>query len=184
MLDEDIDKAVPIAQAALDRFDPQFQAHLIAGFRRKLGLATENEEDVALIKGLLDAMQAGEADFTLVFRRLSEEAGQDSAEACRSLFKDPAAFDAWEARWHQRLQRETASAKARQDAMLRVNPLYIPRNHQVEAAIEAAVERDDFVPFEALVAVLARPFEAQPGREDYERPPAVHERVLATFCGT
>ncbi|MCA0418305.1 MAG: YdiU family protein [Proteobacteria bacterium] len=184
LLDDDIDKAVPIAQGALDRFDPQFQVHLIAGFRRKLGFATEEEADVALIKGLLDAMQAGEADFTLVFRRLSEEAGQDRAESCRSLFKDPAAFDAWEGLWRQRLQREPASAEARRDAMLRINPLYIPRNHQVEAVIEAAVEQGDFAPFEALVGVLARPFEAQPGHEDYERPPAAHERVLATFCGT
>ncbi|WP_306228366.1 protein adenylyltransferase SelO [Bosea beijingensis] len=184
LLDENIDKAVPIAQGALDRFDPQFQAHLIAGFRRKLGLAAEEAEDVELIKSLLDAMQAGEADFTLVFRRLSEAAGQDSAETCRDLFKDPAAFDAWEGRWRERLQREPASADARQDAMLRINPLYIPRNHQVEAVIEAAVERDDFAPFETLIEVLARPFEAQQNREDYERPPAVHERVLATFCGT
>jgi uncharacterized protein YdiU (UPF0061 family) len=184
LLDDDIDKAVPIAQGALDRFDPQFQAHLIAGFRRKLGLATEEAEDVALIKGLLDAMQDGEADFTLVFRGLSEAAGQDRAEGCRNLFKDPAAFDAWETRWHERLQREPASTDARRDSMLRVNPLYIPRNHQVEAMIEAAVERDDFTPFEALVSVLARPFEAQPDREEFERPPAVHERVLATFCGT
>jgi uncharacterized protein YdiU (UPF0061 family) len=184
LLADDIDKAVPIAQGALDRFDPQFQAHLIAGFRRKLGLATEEEADVALIKGLLDAMQAGEADFTLVFRRLSEEAGQDRAESCRNLFKDPAAFDAWEGLWRQRLQREPASAEARRDAMLRINPLYIPRNHHIEAVIEAAVEQGDFAPFEALVGVLAKPFEAQPGREDYERPPAVHERVLATFCGT
>jgi uncharacterized protein YdiU (UPF0061 family) len=184
LLDTDIDKAVPIAQAALDRFDPQFQAHLIAGFRRKLGLVTEEAEDIALIKGLLDAMQDGEADFTLVFRRLSEAAGQDSAEACRSLFKDPAAFDAWEVRWRQRLLSESASAEARRNAMLRVNPLYIPRNHQVEAVIQAAVEHADFAPFETLIGVLARPFDAQPGQEGYERPPALHERVLATFCGT
>jgi uncharacterized protein YdiU (UPF0061 family) len=184
LLDNDIDKAVPIAQAALGPFDPQFQAHLIAGFRRKLGLATEEAEDVTLIKTLLDAMQGGEADFTLVFRRLSEEAGQDSADSCRSLFRNPAAFDEWEGRWRQRLLREPASAEARRDAMLRVNPLYIPRNHQIEAVIQAAIEHDDFAPFEALLGVLARPFEAQPGQEDYERPPEVHERVLATFCGT
>ena len=142
-------------------------------------------EDVELIKALLDTMQRGEADFTLVFRRLSEAAGQaDGAEACRGLFADPAAFDAWESRWRQRLSREPASAEARRDAMLRANPLFIPRNHLVEAAIEAAVERDDFTPFEALLDVLARPFDLQPGREDYTRPPAAHERVLATFCGT
>ena len=68
--------------------------------------------------------------------------------------------------------------------MLRANPLFIPRNHLVEAAIEAAVERDDLGPFETLLGVLANPFEDQPGREDHSRPPAAHERVLATFCGT
>lgn len=184
LLDDDLDKAVPIAQAALDQFDPQFQAHLIAGFRRKLGLATEEPEDVALINGLFETMQHGEADFTLVFRRLGEEAGEGNADACRSLFNDPAAFDIWETRWRQRLARETVSAAARRDAMLQVNPLFIPRNHLVEAAIEAAVERNDFAPFELLLEVLARPFDAQPGREDHARPPAMHERVLATFCGT
>lgn len=184
LLDDDVDKAVPIAQAALDRFDPQFQAHLIAGFRRKLGLATEEAEDVDLIRTLLDTMQQGEADFTLVFRRLSEEVAEDGADACRSLFSDPAAFDAWKGRWRQRLSREPAAIEARGEAMLQANPLFIPRNHLIEAAIEAAVERDDLGPFETLLAVLARPFEAQPGREDHARSPEMHERVLATFCGT
>jgi uncharacterized protein YdiU (UPF0061 family) len=185
LLADDQDKAVSIAQDALGRFNPQYQAELVAGFRRKLGLATEEAEDVELIKVLLDTMQRGEADFTLVFRRLSEAAGQaDGAGACRSLFADPAEFDSWESRWRQRQSREPGSAEARQDAMLQANPLYIPRNHLVEAAIEAAVERDNFAPFEALLGVLARPFDLQPGREDYTRPPAAHERVLATFCGT
>ena len=185
LLAEDQDKAVAIAQEAIDRFDPQFQAHLIAGFRRKLGLASEEAEDVELIKELLGTMQQGEADFTLVFRRLSEAAGSaNNSDACRSLFGSPSAFDVWEERWRQRLLREAEPPKARQDAMLRANPLFIARNHQVEAVIEAAVERNDLAPFETLLEVLARPFDAQPGREDYARPPALHERVLATFCGT
>lgn len=185
LMADDADEAVSIAQEALGRFDPQFQANLVAGFRRKLGLASEEAEDVELIKGLLETMQRGEADFTLVFRRLSEAAGQaDGAEACRSLFADPTAFDAWESRWRERLLREPASAQVRQETMLRANPLFIPRNHLVEAAIEAAVEREDLGPFETLLGVLANPFEDQPGREDHARPPAVHERVLATFCGT
>ena len=68
--------------------------------------------------------------------------------------------------------------------MRRVNPLFIPRNHRVEAVIEAAVERQDFAPFEELHAVLSSPYDRQPGREHYALPPAAHERVLATFCGT
>ena len=68
--------------------------------------------------------------------------------------------------------------------MRSVNPAYIPRNHQVEAIIRAAVEQEDFAPFERLMAVLAAPFDDQPGNERYAAPPLEHERVRATFCGT
>ncbi|MBS0561241.1 MAG: hypothetical protein JSR21_14435 [Proteobacteria bacterium] len=64
------------------------------------------------------------------------------------------------------------------------NPVYIPRNHLVEAAIEAAVSREDFAPFERLVDVLARPFEERAGLEVYATPPTPEERVTQTFCGT
>ena len=65
-----------------------------------------------------------------------------------------------------------------------VNPAYIPRNHQVEAMIVAAVERNDFEPFEEMLKLLSNPFEDQPGFERYAAPPQLHERVTATFCGT
>ena len=64
------------------------------------------------------------------------------------------------------------------------NPAFIPRNHLVEAAIRAAEDHDDFRPFEALMAVLARPYEDQPENTQYGAPPKPEERVLATFCGT
>ena len=102
----------------------------------------------------------------------------------RSLFTDPAAFDEWAARWRQRLEEEQSDPAARRAAMLAANPAFIPRNHRVEAVIRAAVDRDDFAPFEELLAVLSRPFDSQPGFEHYQDPPAAHERVHATFCGT
>ncbi|MGO4404983.1 YdiU family protein [Bosea sp. RAF48] len=183
LLADDQEKAVAIAQDAVNRFNELFQAALIAGFRRKLGLATEEPDDVPLIKGLLDTMQRGQADFTLTFRRLSDDAG-GNGQSCRELFGNPGEFDDWYGRWQQRLQQESPSAEERQRAMRSVNPLFIPRNHRVEAVIQAAVERDDLAPFVELLAVLAKPYDEQPGREDYAQPPAVHERVLATFCGT
>ncbi len=180
LLADDVDRAVALAQQALDGFDGLFQPALLGGFRRKLGLLDEEDADAPLINGLLDIMKRGRADFTLVFRRL----GEGDISACRALFDNPAEFDGWESQWRARLAREATSPAARQAAMMRVNPLYIPRNHRVEAVIEAAVERQDFAPFEDLLAVLARPYDEQPGREDYALPPAPHERVLATFCGT
>jgi uncharacterized protein YdiU (UPF0061 family) len=68
--------------------------------------------------------------------------------------------------------------------MRAVNPRYIPRNHRIEAVIAAAVERDDFAPFEELLSVLSRPFDDQPERDEYATPPQPGERVLRTFCGT
>ncbi|MGW9332580.1 protein adenylyltransferase SelO [Bosea sp. NPDC055594] len=185
LLAEDVDQAIPIAQAALDRFEPLFQSGLVAGFRRKLGLATEEPEDIELIRTLLETMQRGKADFTLTFRRLGQNSTSPAdGEACRDLFENPAEFDGWESRWRQRLQKEALAAEARLAAMRSVNPLFIPRNHRIEAVIQAAEERDDLAPFEELLSVLAKPYEEQPGRESYALPPAAHERVLATFCGT
>ena len=81
-------------------------------------------------------------------------------------------------------QQEPTDAATRRSAMLAVNPAYIPRNHRVEAVIRAAVDDDDFAPFHELVAVLSRPFDDQPAFAQYADPPAAHERVLRTFCGT
>jgi uncharacterized protein YdiU (UPF0061 family) len=76
------------------------------------------------------------------------------------------------------------NAAARAAAMRAVNPIYIPRNHRVEAVIRAAVDNDDFAPFDELLTVLSKPFEAQPAFAHYAEPPQDHERVVQTFCGT
>ena len=68
--------------------------------------------------------------------------------------------------------------------MRAVNPAFIPRNHRVEQAIDAATQDADFSLFEALVEVTSRPYEDQPGREAYAAPPKPGEEVLQTFCGT
>ena len=184
LLGQDQDAAVALAQEALGRFNGHFQPLLLDRFRRKLGIGTASEDDAALVRDLLETMQRGQADFTLTFRRLAEDAALAQGGACRELFREPEAFDLWESRWRQRLRSEETSGAERRDEMLRVNPLFIPRNHRVEAALEAAVERGDVGPFETLLSVLATPFEDQPEHQDYALPPQPQERVLATFCGT
>jgi uncharacterized protein YdiU (UPF0061 family) len=64
------------------------------------------------------------------------------------------------------------------------NPVYIPRNHLVEAALAAAVERDDLAPFTALLDVLALPFTPRPGLETYTEPAPPGSAPYRTFCGT
>jgi serine/tyrosine/threonine adenylyltransferase len=185
LLADDQDKAVEVAQDALTAFSPRFEAAYFGGLRRKIGLASEQEGDTALANDLLKSMADNEADFTLTFRRLCDAAADPAAEtAVRSLFTGPAAFDSWAARWRWRLGEEAAEPASIRDAMRAANPAYIPRNHLVEAALNAAIERDDFEPFEQLLSVLARPFEERPGLELYATPPKPDERVMQTFCGT
>ena len=138
---------------------------------------------MSLIRDLLDGMAQNGADFTLTFRRLADAAeGRD--EPVRSLFIDPTAFDTWAGRWRERLKEEPEDADTRRTTMQAVNPAFIPRNHQVEAAIVAAVQRNDFDPFEEILTVLEKPYEDQPTFARYAEPPEPHERVLQTFCGT
>jgi uncharacterized protein YdiU (UPF0061 family) len=137
------------------------------------------------VQDLLDAMAKNQADFTLTFRRLSDAALDSARDAeVRQLFADPAAFDEWALRWRQRTHEEPQSSAERQAAMRAVNPAFIPRNHRVEAVIEAAVNRDDFAPFEELLTVLSKPFEDQPAYAAYADAPEPHQCVLQTFCGT
>lgn len=184
LLAEDQDKAVADAQAALEAFAPRFNAAYQAGLRRKLGLFTEREEDMALAEALMAAMAENQVDFTLFFRRLADAQTGDGDEPVRSLFVDPTAFDRWATQWRARLAQEPQDAETRRRAMRSVNPAFIPRNHRVEAMIKAAVEQEDFGPFEELLAVLAKPFEDQPAFSHYADPPLEHERVTRTFCGT
>lgn len=185
LLSEDEDAAVAEAEEALGTYAPTFENAYETGLRRKIGLLTEREGDAALGRELLEAMEANGADFTLTFRRLNGAASGPEADSCvRTLFADPSAFDAWVLRWRQRLDQEPTDAAARRAAMQNVNPAFIPRNHQVEAVIQAAVEADDFGPFEELLTVLSQPHEDQPAFAQYAEPPRDDQRVYQTFCGT
>jgi uncharacterized protein YdiU (UPF0061 family) len=185
LLGDDEEAALAAGREALAGFGPLFEAAHLRGLRRKLGLFAQREEDAALAYDLLERMAANRADFTLTFRHLCDAAaGPDGDGAMRSLFVDAGTYDPWAARWRQRLAEEPGSPEARRFAMRGANPAFIPRNHLVEAALKAAVDGQDFAPFEALLAVLQRPYDDQPDRSDYATPPGPEQRVYQTFCGT
>ena len=160
-------------------FAPRFEAAHLGGLRRKLGLSTERQGDAALAKDLLERMAANGADYTLTFRLLCDAAaGLAGDAAVRKLFAEPDAYDSWAVGWRHRLDAEPGSPAARRSAMRSVNPAYIPRNHLVEAALQAAVTRQDFSRFEDLLAVLSHPYEDRPDQAHYAAPPRPEERVL------
>ena len=177
--------AVVAAQDALAVFATEFEAARDAGLRRKLGLLTEMEGDAELAQDLLDRMATNDADFTLTFRQLCEAAASPGGDSgVRVLFADPSGFDIWASAWHKRLDRERVSAEERVAAMRKVNPMFIPRNHLVEAVIQAAVERQDFQPFEDLLEATSRPYEDRPELMRFTLPARPEEQVQQTFCGT
>jgi uncharacterized protein YdiU (UPF0061 family) len=185
LIDEDQQQAIKQAEGALERFSARFEMVYSAGMRQKLGFSTEEDGDLGLAGEFLNLLATNHIDFTLAFRRLSDAAVSAAAGAdLRSLFEDEQGFGIWAQRWRSRLMREPNHEDKRCARMRAVNPAFIPRNHRIEAMIEVAVEREDFVPFEELLLVLAKPFEDQASFARYMDPPQPHERVCQTFCGT
>jgi uncharacterized protein YdiU (UPF0061 family) len=185
-LEEDNEEsALASANEALAAFPGIYETAHIAGLRRKLGLLTEREGDPALAEDLLQRMASSRADFTLTFRKLcNAAAGPEGDEEVRALFAEPESYDAWAIAWRRRLEEESVSGKERAALMRKANPALIPRNHRVEAALNAAVERQDLQPFEELLDAVSRPFEERPGLERYATPARPEECVTQTFCGT
>ena len=185
LLGAEEEDALAQGREAIAAFAPTYLAAHSEGFGRKLGLATRREGDDALVQDLLDRMAAGRADFTLVFRRLSDAAEDPARDRdVRDLFIDPTAYDGWAGRWRARLSDEAPDGRARAAAMRAVNPAYVPRNHRVEDALRAAVAERDFAPFERLGQVLAAPYDDRPEFAAYAEPPSFDTSGYRTFCGT
>lgn len=210
LLHEDTDQAVELATEVLDQFPQWVEEALLEGQRAKLGLApaspangtvaaAHRATDKTLVEAWLALLQHQQVDYTLAWRYLSNlcDPAIRSNSALHALFSDPLALDAWLERWRERcaeddlaLQHDPATrADDRSRAMNRVNPLIIPRNHQVEAALAAASDHADFGPFERLLSALQTPFgngdhQAASARPFAEPAPAAFTDNYRTFCGT
>jgi uncharacterized protein YdiU (UPF0061 family) len=177
--------AIQGATAVISRFPAEFEARYQQLLRQKLGLTAVRESDAALASRFLTLLQLSAADFTLAFHYLTLAAeGAAHEGALRALLGNPEALDSWLQDWRTRLQGDALSPADRQISMRQVNPVFIPRNHLVEAALAAASERGDLAPFHDLLAVVQQPFREHAGRESWQQPPREEQRVLATFCGT
>ena len=186
LLADSPEAAVEAAQGALQAYAGHYERDWLDGMRAKTGLQSRDDDDKALIDDLFEIMAENRSDFTLTFYYLSSLAVDSPAQDgnVRTLFSDPQAFDHWAGQWRARLRREGSTDATRQAQMLAVNPVYIPRNHRIEAAIRAAEDQGDFSVFHELHAVLQEPWQRQPGKDAYMLPPEPDEVVQQTFCGT
>jgi len=180
LLHTEQDKALELAEAAIKSFPTIFQDFWISGMRKKIGLFNEEAGttgDSQLIEDLLMLMHKHQADYTNSFQALMDQSLPEN-----NLFND-SEFAAWHTRWQERLSRQSETQQMTFDLMRAHNPAIIPRNHRVEAALIAA-EQGDYTVLEQLLIALAEPYAGLPQFDDYRKPPAVHERVCQTFCGT
>ncbi len=185
LIDADEERAAELALDAVNRFDAHYATYSLDVWRSKLGLDDGGENDQALADGFLALMQSHQIDFTLAWRRLAD-AADGNETPLRALFENGAAdLDRWLQQWHERARGMAAAPQQRASSMRQANPVYIARNHQVEAALAAAVDDDDLAPFERLIAVLARPFDEREDDAEFTQPaPREVTACYRTFCGT
>jgi uncharacterized protein YdiU (UPF0061 family) len=184
LLAEDQGEAIAHAEAALDRFGGIFEAAYLARMRPKLGLATAREADRELVQDFFALLARARGDFTRSFRALGDAVDDAPRAAALASELGGASFEVWATRWRARLAEEGRAPAVVRAAMHATNPAVIARNHLVEAVIRAAIDREDFEPFDALVGELERPFETRATDSPFVQPPRPEERVEHTFCGT
>jgi uncharacterized protein YdiU (UPF0061 family) len=170
LIDDNSEVAVEVATEVLSGFAGAYERHWAEGMAAKLGLAAADRE---LVEDILKLMRLQKVDFTEFFRALP-------AGTARTLFTEPEPFDSWAARRDALLPADWAAVA---DAMDRVNPVYIPRNHRVEEALAKAT-KGDMGPFHQLVDIVSSPFDERPGLEDYTGPAPMGGAPYVTYCGT
>jgi serine/tyrosine/threonine adenylyltransferase len=177
LLHENQEKAVEIAQDKISGFIEVYQTHWLTGMRGKLGLFNEETGDEALINDLLNMMEKYRADYTNTFRALTFDKHEDTA-----LIGTPE-FTEWLELWKARLERQPKSMDDSYQLMKNSNPALIPRNHRVEEALEAAVEKGDYSVMERLLDVLLTPYAHTEKQVEYATL-STSTTPYQTFCGT
>ena len=178
LISDNNEKALKLAEEAINAFADLYQSKWLDMMRRKIGLITKKNEDKDLISELLDTMQKHKADFTNTFRFLSEDilSGDD-------IFKTED-FLIWYKKWKLRLKKESNTFENIKKIMDTNNPRIIPRNHLVEKALKSA-EEGDLETFVDFSKIIKNPYSSSIDvPKKYLNPPNDSEKVLQTFCGT
>ncbi|MGE7623198.1 protein adenylyltransferase SelO [Viridibacillus sp. NPDC096237] len=177
LLHDNLEQAIGLAQDQLSSFNELYQSKWLAGMRAKLGIFNEETEDEALINGLLSMMKKYSEDYTNTFRALTldmlEETGLYGTQE----------FAQWYELWQARLSRQQESLASSNQLMRNSNPAVIPRNHRVEAALEAAVHQGDYSVMKRLLGVISNPYAYSTEQVEYTTLPAT-TIPYRTYCGT
>jgi len=178
LLHEDNEKAKQIAQEEIEKYNVIYYHNLLSGLRSKLGIFNAEDQDESLIEGLLSLMHKHSADLTNTFRSLTTDKLESS-----DFFKLEE-FAQWYQLYQARLKRQPETTASSKEMMRNTNPAVIPRNHKVEAALEAAEKDGDYSVMMKLLDVLKNPFDDIKEHNEYCTLPVPTDKPYRTYCGT
>ena len=181
-IDKDSDKANELATEVLDNFSIETNQRILDLMCEKISLDGSVKENQNLLRQLLKIMMESGSDYTITFRSLSEVL-LDQPGKFLEQFKNKDEIESWLNDWKKALATDEKDLQLIVEQMKSVNPMYIPRNHQVQLVIDAAYN-DDFSKMAEMIEVIRRPFEEIDENSSYAVPPLEEQRIKRTFCGT
>ena len=177
LIDKNEDAAIKIATKTIDNFQNVYEKKWLNMMRDKLGLFGEDQNDLKLINNLLNWMESNQADYTNTFCYLMKIDTNDDLK-----FKD-INFINWLKEWENRILINNGSKEKSINLMKKNNPIFIPRNHKVEEALENA-NKNNFQHLNDLLDVVKKPYTNNENLKQYKRPANLNGIKYQTFCGT
>ena len=177
------DESIKLLTEVLQLIKPVYTNYWLVLMRSKVGLSKEDPKDYELIINLLNLMEKNKVDFTLCFRFLAKSLNGNN-KPIRNIFKGSKEFDSWLMIWQERISQEGIPDEKISNSMDALNPIYIPRNHNVEIALQAAIEENNMEPFKKLFSIMQNPYKEISGMEEYANPIKGSDSSYKTFCGT
>lgn len=176
LMGEDQEKNVEEAKALLTTFPEQYHTRWVQMMGEKLGFKRLLAVDRSIVDRLLKWMEDNGVDYTNTFRDLTINDFKDDWYANDN-------FVQWKNDWRELLNAYAMNAEESTDIMTCVNPMVIPRNHNVERVLTSA-ERGDMTPFLELLEVLQQPYQFSDSLNSFSQPPQDGDEGYQTFCGT
>ena len=179
LINSDANKAIEAATEIIENFSDIYEKFWLMEMRRKFGFKKNKESDAELFDSFFETMTNNQVDFTQSFCALADLA-EGNPTKLRNLYLDTKLLDEWINIFNERSSiEENLAINIRKE-----NPIFIPRNHLVEAALNAAELEDDYSQFQQLLEIVTSPFDERPGKEIYSNPPIMVNSNYKTFCGT
>ena len=184
LIDKDTEKATDKAQKVINNFPNKMSEAMMSVMCKKIGLDSTKPNSKETLTKLLRIMLDNKSDYTLTFYYLSEIIKGKRDSLFKQQFLEHKQISNWLKEWKELIKDQNLAKKEIALSMESSNPVFIPRNHLIERAIEAAVENNDFSEMKTLLTILSKPYEEQSKYGEYMKPPKPHEVVHQTFCGT